>query len=178
MREFPTTAAPKPGSEQSLDNLNCYSDKLAPVLEKKEEMEKKNLLLHQLVWQIVCFCCSHSHEPTGDTAESRAGCSFISIQPHLVPFGHPPRHNQLDHPALVPLGGHGLAQRLHGILVGFSQQRLSVDSDQLVIDPKPPVLLQEERSVGRVFRAKLFALQGSGNKVALYFGSFIVLRMI
>lgn len=42
MREFPTAAPTKLGSEQSLDNLSSYSHKLVPVVEKEEK--KKNLV--------------------------------------------------------------------------------------------------------------------------------------
>lgn len=162
MREFPTTGAPKPGSEQSLDNLNSYSDKLLPAVEKKQQQKKKPWFpdLHRLVWQNVsCFTQEAAAlTPPGQPvirlrAKQRrpvtvpalglllGECfSFLSYEPHLVPFGHPPGHDQLDRAALVPLRRHGLAQRLHGVLVGFSQQRLSVDGDQLVVDPKPSVL--------------------------------------
>lgn len=59
---------------------------------------------------------------------------------HLGSFGHSSGHDQLDHPSFVALCWHGLAQRLHGVLVGFAQQRLSIDSDQLVVDPQPSIL--------------------------------------
>lgn len=60
--------------------------------------------------------------------------------PHLAPLAQASGHNQLDHPALVAFCGHGLPQRLHGVLVSFAQKRLSVDGNQLVVDPKPPIL--------------------------------------
>lgn len=65
--------------------------------------------------------------------------------PHLVPFGHSSGHNELDHPAFVAFRGHGLAKRFHGILVGFAQQRLPINSNQLVVHPKPPVLLLDKK---------------------------------
>lgn len=172
MREFPTIAAPKPGSEQSLDNLNSYSDKLVPV-KKKRRRRKKTLLSSPA--QVSLAGCGfllllqsqtdwwHRWEPGREDEAAVTellglllGLVFFPIQPHLVPFGHPSGHDQLDHPALVPLRWHGLAQRLHGVLVGFSQQRLSVDSDQLVVDTKPSVLLQEERRFGCVLTAELW----------------------
>lgn len=60
--------------------------------------------------------------------------------PHLIAFADPPGHDELDHAALVALGGHGPPQSLHGFLVGFAQQRLSIYSYQLVIHSQPSIL--------------------------------------
>lgn len=59
---------------------------------------------------------------------------------YLFISGYQPGHNQLDHPSLVALDGHGLAQRLHGLLVGHPAQRLPVDGDELVVNAQTSIL--------------------------------------
>jgi len=64
----------------------------------------------------------------------------ISVTPpwllgYLMVFGHVPDHDELNHPPLVALDGHGCAQCLHGVLVGHPMQRLPVDCNELVVDP-------------------------------------------
>lgn len=53
---------------------------------------------------------------------------------------HNPKNNQLDGSSGVPLLGHGAAERLHGLVVGASQQRLAVYRNQLVVDAQTSVL--------------------------------------
>lgn len=53
---------------------------------------------------------------------------------------HNPENNQLDGSSGVPLLGHGAAERLHGLVVGASQQRLAVHRNQLVVDAQTSVL--------------------------------------
>lgn len=53
---------------------------------------------------------------------------------------HNPENNQLDGSSGVPLLGHGAAERLHGLVVGASQQRLAVNRNQLVVDAQTSVL--------------------------------------
>lgn len=69
------------------------------------------------------------------------GTAFLGDTPvHLIAFADPPGHDELDHAALVALGGHGPPQGLHGFLVGFAQQRLSIYGYQLVIHSQPSIL--------------------------------------
>lgn len=66
------------------------------------------------------------------SSPTKCGYLFISV--------HQPGHRQLDHPSLVALDGHGLAQRLHGLLVSHPIQRLPVYSDELVVDTQTSIL--------------------------------------
>lgn len=55
-------------------------------------------------------------------------------------------HHQLDGSSQVSLLRHGASQRLHGHVIGASEQRLAVYCHQLVIDSQTPVLvLKKER---------------------------------
>lgn len=71
-------------------------------------------------------------------------CGYLFIS------GHQPGHNQLDHPSLVALNRHGLAQRLHGLLVGHSIQRFPVYSDELVVDTQTSILQNIGGKVKRI----------------------------
>lgn len=53
---------------------------------------------------------------------------------------HDPQYDQLDGSSGVPLLGHGASKCLHGLVVGASQQRLSVYRHQLVVDAQTSIL--------------------------------------
>lgn len=76
--------------------------------------------------------------------------SFPTMCGYLFISGHQPGHNQLDHPSLVALDRHGLAQRLHGLLVGHSIQRFPVYSDELVVDTQTSILQNIGGKVKRI----------------------------
>ena len=119
------------------------------------------------VYACLCFCAlsaragppltpqrGHQSDLTGITMRI-VSCQRIWTTAHpqttslvyLVVLGHPSRHDELDHPPLVALHGHGGAEVLHGLLVGHVQQRLAVDGDQLVVDAKASVLRGPEGGV-------------------------------
>lgn len=79
--------------------------------------------------------------PHNASKPQRYGTAFLGdTLVHLIAFADPPGHDELDHTTLVALGGHGPPQSLHGFLVGFAQQRLSIYSYQLVVHSQPSIL--------------------------------------
>lgn len=58
-------------------------------------------------------------------------------------------HHQLNGSSGIALRGHGTSQCLHGSVVGMSQQRFTIYSNQLVVDGQTSVLQHRNKNKNR-----------------------------
>lgn len=67
-------------------------------------------------------------------------CVCACVRAFMRVYLHNSHHHELNGPSYISLMWHGAAECLHGHMIRASEQRLSIHSDQLVIDVQASIL--------------------------------------